>query len=91
MARRLVNHESIIEWATARGASPARVATPLDNESDPGLRLQFKGNGHGTEELLVPISWDEWFKTFDAYRLALVVDDRDLVSKHVTNGVSGPH
>ena len=90
MARRLVDHESIIEWANARGASPARVATPLDSESDPGLRLAFKGNGQGGEELLVPISWDEWFKTFDAYGLALVVDDRDA-SKRVTSGLSGPH
>jgi hypothetical protein len=86
-----VDHDSIIEWANARGASPARVATSIHDESDPGLRLQFKGNGHGGDELLVPISWDEWFKTFDAYGLALVVDDRDLASKRVTNGVSGPH
>jgi hypothetical protein len=91
MARRLVDHASILEWANTRGASPARVATPLQNESDPGLRLQFTGNGHSSDEVLVPISWDEWFQTFDAYRLALVVDDRDLASKHVTNGVSGPH
>ena len=90
MARRLVDHASIIEWANARGASPARVATPVHSESDPGLRLEFKGNGHGSDELLVSISWDEWFKTFDAYGLALVVDDRDS-SKRVTNGVSGPH
>ena len=91
MARRLVDHASILEWANTRGASPARVATPLQNESDPGLRLQFTGNGHSSDEVLVPISWDEWFTTFDAYRLALVVDDRDLASKHVTHGVSGPH
>ena len=49
MARRLVDHASILEWANTRGASPARVATPLQNESDPGLRLQFTGNGHSSE------------------------------------------
>ena len=63
MARRLVDRESILEWAASRGASPARVATEVRDQFDPGLRLQFLGNGHGTEELLIPISWDEWFST----------------------------
>ena len=79
MARRLVDHNSIIEWASVRGARPARVALPGPDGSDPGLRLTFNDNGH-SEELLMPISWDEWFRVFDAYRLALVVDDRMLGS-----------
>lgn len=91
MARRLVDHGSILEWAASRGASPARVATPVRDQSDPGLRLQFQGNGHGTEEALVPISWDEWFTTFDAYGLALVVDDRDPAWLHAHAAGSGPH
>jgi hypothetical protein len=85
MARRLVDHDSILEWARARGATPARVVAAIHDESDPGLRLQFKGNGHGSDETVVPISWDEWFKTFDAFGLALVVDDRETASP--LNGV----
>jgi hypothetical protein len=91
MARRLVDHERIIEWAQTRGARPARVATPTGDESDPGLRLQFTGNGHGVDESLIPISWDEWFKTFDAHRLALVVDDRDRRWQHTADAGRGPH
>ena len=85
MARRLVDRERIIAWANARGAVPARVAETPHDESDPGLRLDFfgasaaeGGDGAGTEraeEKLLPISWDEWFRTFEKYRLALVVDE----------------
>ena len=91
MARRLVDHTSIIEWALARGAGPARVAQTHD-ESDPGLRLQFAANGaNAVDELLIPISWEEWFRTFDAFRLALVVDDRDLRWQPLANVGHGPH
>ena len=91
MARRLVDRESILEWAASRGASPARVATEVRDQFDPGLRLQFLGNGHGTEELLIPISWDEWFSTFEAYRLALVVDDREPAWEQAETAGRGPH
>jgi hypothetical protein len=91
MARRLVDHDLIIQWATRRGASPARVATPSPDDSDPGLRLEFKGAAHGVAELLVPITWDEWFKIFDAFRLALVVDDRELMWEHAAAAGHGPH
>jgi hypothetical protein len=108
MARRLVDHRAIIEWALARGAGPARVAETQD-ESDPGLRLQFTGNAadgpnegdgtngpsgpngpNGIDEPLIPISWEEWFRTFDAFRLALVVDDRDFRWPPLANA-HGPH
>jgi hypothetical protein len=77
MPKRLTDRKSIMEWADAHQASPARVARPAGDESDPGLRLAFKGNGYGSDELLTPISWDEWFAAFDEQRLALVVDDPD--------------
>ena len=77
MPKRLVDRKSIMEWADAHQASPARVSDPATDRSDPGLRLAFKGNGYGSDEVLTPISWDEWFATFDEQRLALVVDDPD--------------
>jgi hypothetical protein len=67
------------------------VATPVRDQSDPGLRLQFKGNGHGTDEALVPITWDEWFTAFEAHGLALVVDDRDPAWLHEQAAGRGPH
>jgi hypothetical protein len=38
------------------------------------LRIDFPG-GAGEEDL-EPISWDEWFKTFDEQGLALLYQDR---------------
>ena len=77
MPRRLTDRKSIIEWAEAHNAGPARVAHPAPGDSDPGLRLEFKGNGHGSDEILTRISWDEWFRTFERHGLALLVDDPD--------------
>jgi hypothetical protein len=77
MGRQLVDRKSIIEWADAHQASPARVSQPGDDQSDPGLRLAFKGNGYDSDEPLTPISWDEWFKTFEDRGLAFVVEDPD--------------
>jgi hypothetical protein len=77
MSKRLVDRKSIIEWADAHQASPARVSDAARDQSDPGLRLAFKGNGYGGDEPLTVISWDEWFETFDEHKLALVVDDPD--------------
>jgi hypothetical protein len=81
MARRLIDRERIIAWANARGVSPARLADGPFDQSDPGLRLEFLGDpqDRGAEdERLLPISWDEWFRTFEKYRLALVIDDREF-------------
>lgn len=77
MPKRLVDRKSIMEWADAHQASPARVADTARDQSDPGLRLAFKGNGYGSDEPLLAISWDEWFRTFEEHRLALVVEDPD--------------
>ena len=91
MARRLVDRESILEWAAGRGASPAKPAAPVHDQSDPGLRLQVLGNGHGTDELLVPITWEEWFTTVEAHGLALVVDDREPAWQDTQAAGRGPH
>jgi hypothetical protein len=71
--RVLTDHEDIRRWAEARHAQPARVKG-TGGKRDPGLiRLDFPGfSGEGK---LQPISWDEWFKAFDANNLALIVQD----------------
>lgn len=38
------------------------------------IRLDFPGYSGG--DSLQPISWDEWFKSFDENDLALLVQDR---------------
>jgi ABC-type nickel/cobalt efflux system permease component RcnA len=68
------NHDEIRRWADARGAKPACVKGTGGN-GDPGMiRLDFPG--YSGSESLQQISWDEWFKAFDANDLALVYQDR---------------
>jgi len=74
MTRTLVDHESILEWADAHGARPARVQG-TGASRDPGiLRLEVPVD---TEDGLDRISWDEWLRKFDAAGLALVVEETD--------------
>jgi hypothetical protein len=60
------NHEVIRRWAEARGGTQATVPG-----TEHGTRLgvlTFDFPGYGGENL-EHVSWDEWFKTFDARKL----------------------
>lgn len=61
------SHEVIQHWAQARKAEPATVAGTEHGDRAGVLRFNFPGYGG---ESLQPLSWDDWFKTFD---------DRELV------------
>ena len=75
MAHALTDHERIRQWTEARGGGPACVRG-TGRAGDPGiLRLDLPG-GAGNESLQ-RISWDAWFRKFDAQQLALLVDDAD--------------
>jgi len=69
------NHDQIRRWAEARHAQPARVKGTGSRGSDPGMiRLDFPGySGRGKLE---PISWNQWFKSFDDNDLALVYQEK---------------
>lgn len=69
-----VDHDTIREWAEARGGKPSAVIR-TERGNDPGvIRLDFPGySGAGSLE---EISWDEWFKKFDESGLALAYQDR---------------
>lgn len=69
------NHDQIRRWAEARKARPARVKGTGGRGGDPGMiRLDFPGySGRGKLE---PISWGQWFKSFDDNDLALVYQER---------------
>lgn len=72
--RALTDHQQIREWAEARDAQPVAVDDTGDGPNDPGiLRLDFPG--YSGEGELTPISWDAWFKKFDAAGLTLLVQD----------------
>src|SRR5947207_12710880 len=75
------DHEEIRQWAEARGAHPSVVKnTRAKNAGSIGvLRLDFPGySGEGSLE---PISWDQFFETFDEHQLALVYQDKTAAGK----------
>jgi hypothetical protein len=73
--RRTTDHEEIRRWVEEHGGKPARVRGTEDDGSGTGvLRIDFPG-GAGEEEL-EPISWQEWFETFDRNNLAALYQEQ---------------
>ena len=68
-----MDHEEIRRWAEERGARPACVKGTERGDTCL-LRLDFPG--YSGEESLQPVSWDQWFKTFDQNNLALVYQEK---------------
>jgi hypothetical protein len=71
------NRELIQHWAKEREAQPATVPG-TEHEGRPGV-LRFDFPGYGGESLK-PVSWDDWFKTFDDRKLVF------LFQEHMKNG-----
>jgi hypothetical protein len=62
------NREEIRRWVEERGGNPARVkGTEL-------LRIDYPG--YAGEDTLEEITWDEFFKTFEASNLAFLYQDK---------------
>jgi hypothetical protein len=66
------DHDTIRKWAEARGGRPARVKGTEDRSGEGILRFDFAE----PDEKLEPISWEEFFKTFDDRKLALIYQER---------------
>src|SRR6266404_4466637 len=73
LAHTTMDHEEIRRWAEERGARPACVKGTERGDTCL-LRLDFPG--YSGEESLQPVSWDQWFKTFDQNNLALVYQEK---------------
>lgn len=68
------DHDTIRQWAEARGGQPAGVKDTGGGE-DPGvIRIDFPG--YGADENLEKIDWDEWFDKFERNDLAFVYQER---------------
>jgi hypothetical protein len=68
------DHEIIKQWAEDRGGKPADVKGTGSGE-DPGiLRIDFPG--HGDDDRLEEISWDEFFEKFEENNLAFLYQDK---------------
>ncbi len=71
------NHDVIMKWAEERDAVPATV--PGTEHGDQLGVLRFNFPGYGGRELR-EVSWEEWFKPFDARDLVFVYQE------HMKNG-----
>jgi hypothetical protein len=65
------HHEVIREWAEARGGKPATVPGTEHGDHLGVLRIDFGA----TNAELRPVSWDEWFDTFDSRRLNFIYQE----------------
>lgn len=65
------HHTVIKQWAEARGATPATVAGTEHTDHLGVLRFDFGGHN----ENLRPVSWQEWFDTFDSRRLNFIYQE----------------
>jgi len=73
------DHETIRQWAEARGGRPVTVKG-TEKGGEPGvLRIDFPG--YGEDERFEPISWDEFFKKFDEKGLAMLYEDKTADGK----------
>jgi hypothetical protein len=75
------DHETIRRWVEARGGHPARV-TGAPGEETEALRIDIPG--YAEQEFLEPISWSEFFRRFDARRLAFEYEDEGRYFRFVS-------
>ena len=71
-ANTTIDHATVRRWAEARGGKPARVKGTEDRSGEVILRFDFAE----PDESLEKISWDEFFRTFDDRKLALLHQDQ---------------
>ena len=65
------DHEEIRGWAAARNGKPAVVIYPKsDDDGNVPIGIYFPDNHK--EGSIDEISWDDWFKKFDAAKLAFL-------------------
>jgi hypothetical protein len=83
MAKATTDHDEIRKWAEAKGGKPAAVDRTHQGGDVGIVRIMFPGNPQSHHESLVEISWDEFFRQFEASKLALLYEEDSLFSKIV--------
>jgi hypothetical protein len=66
------HHEVIRQWAEDRGGVPATVQGTEHGDHLGVLRIDFGGDDGNLRR----VSWEEWFKTFDARRLNFIYQEQ---------------
>ncbi|MGI8507740.1 MAG: hypothetical protein ACR2MQ_00265 [Gemmatimonadaceae bacterium] len=70
------DHAQIKKWVEARGGKPAAANGTGDKNDSGMIRINFPGNPHANDSKLQDISWDDWFRDFDANGLAFLYQDK---------------
>jgi hypothetical protein len=66
------DHDAIRKWVEARDGRPTCVRGTEDRSGEGILRIDFSE----PDEKLEPISWDEFFQTFEDRKLAFLHQDK---------------
>ena len=66
------HHEVIKQWAESRGARPATVDGTEHGDHLGVLRFDFNED----TDKLRPVSWEEWFRTFDERQLNFIYQEQ---------------
>src|SRR5438067_3438184 len=83
MAEVTTDHDTVRKWAETKGGKPAAVDR-THKRGDVGIiRIMFPDNPQSEHEALVEISWDDFFREFEAKKLALLYERDSLFSKIV--------
>lgn len=70
-AETTTDHDAIRDWIERRGGTPAKVRGTDDESGEGILRIDFAE----PDEALEPISWEEFFETFEDRGLAFLYQD----------------
>ena len=83
MAETTTDHETIRKWAESKGGKPAAVKRTHKGDDVGIIRIMFPDAPHSEHDALTEISWDEFFREFEARKLALLYDPDGMFSKIV--------
>jgi len=76
-AKTTTDHKEIKKWIEARKGRPTVVDGTQSKDGEGLLRIDFQE----PDDKLDPISWDEFFKTFDDRKLAFLQQDKTADGK----------
>ena len=74
-AKVTTDHNTIREWAEARGGRPAAVRSTHGKGGAGILRIEFPRAPHAKDDNLEEITWEEFFEKFDESDLALLYQE----------------
>jgi len=76
-ANTTTNHDEIKRWIEERKGRPTVVEGTEGRDGEGLLRVEFRD----PDDKLEPISWDEFFKTFEDRKLAFLHQDKTADGK----------